>query len=182
MAHLNPEELIAKFRTARAASEGSRSVPHSLKLHRELVEACPAFTPNLLELARILRLTDEPGIEAEEMLAEVQRLLEQAVQSSNRSADSLIELAYFLNTHRNSPDEARRLLEEGAAKALSSLEDAWAGLISQLEMQEQLPQALELSARAEKIFPDSERIMGAVYDARQAAVIAGLLPPEAMKP
>jgi hypothetical protein len=74
----------------------------------------------------------------------------------------------------------RRILEEGAAKALSSLPDAWTGLILLLEMQKQLPQALELSARAEKLFPDSGRIMGAAYDARHSAVAAGILPPEAM--
>ena len=180
MAHLSPEELIAKFREARAAGEGQPGSPRQLKLQRELMEGCPAFTPNLLELARVLRLTDEPGVPAEEMLAEVQRLLEHAVQASNRSADALIELAYFLNTHRNSPVEARKLLEEGAAKALSSVEDAWAGLISLLEMEGQFPQALELSARAERIFPDSERVMGAAHAARHAAVVAGLLPPDAV--
>jgi thioredoxin-like negative regulator of GroEL len=182
MAHLSPQELLAKFRAARAAGESNRGNPDQLRLHRELVEACPAFTPNLLQLARLLRLVDEPGTDAEEMLAEVQRLLEQAVQASDRSADTLIELAYFLDTHRDSPDEARQLLEEGASKALSSLEDAWVGMIRLLEMEKRLPQALELSARAEKLFPDSGRIMGAVWDARQAAVTAGLLPPEAMDP
>jgi hypothetical protein len=182
MAHLSPQELIAKFQKARATGEGKRGHPDQMKSHRELLEACPAFMPNLLELSRLLRLVDEPGVDVNEMLAEVQQLLEQAVQSSHRSADTLIELAYFLDTHRNASAEARKLMEEGAAKALSSLEDAWAGLIRLLEMEKQLPQALELSARAERVFPDSARIMEAVWDARQAAVTAGLLPPEVMEP
>jgi len=180
MAHLSLEELLSKFQAASAAGGATRSNPEQLKFHRELAEACPAFTPNLLRLARVLRLVDEPDSEAEAMLTEVQRLLEQSVQASDRSADTLIELGYFLDTHRHEPEQARKLLEEGAAKALSSLEDAWAGLIRHLEMEKQLSQALELSARAEKLFPNSERIMGAVYDAHQAAVTAGILPPDVM--
>lgn len=177
MAHPPLEELLAKLQ---ATSGGAlRDGPDQLQAHRDLAEACPAFTPNLLRLARLLRLVDEPGTEAEPMLTEVHRLLEQAVYASDRSADALNELAYFLDTHRNEPSQARKLWEEGAAKALSSLEDAWAGLIRHLEMEKQLPQALELSARAEQFFPQSGRIMGAVSDARQAAIAAGILPPEA---
>ncbi|KFE69932.1 hypothetical protein [Hyalangium minutum] len=182
MAHLPLEELLAKFQAANAAGDASHSGLDQLRSYRELAEACPAFTPNLLRLARLLRLVDEPGTEAEAMLTEVHRLLERAVQASDRSADALIELGYFLDTHRHEPAQARKLLEEGAAKALSSLEDAWAGLIRHLEMEKQLPQALELSARAEQLFPQSGRIMGAVSDARQAAGSTGLLPPEAMEP
>ncbi|MDY7231381.1 hypothetical protein [Hyalangium rubrum] len=176
MAHLSPQDLLAKFQALReAARQEPRGSADQLKLHRELVEACPAFTPNLLELARLLRLADEPGVDVEEMLAEVHRLLEHAVQVSNRSADSLIELAYFLDTHRASPDEACKLLEEGASKALESLEDAWAGLIRLHSMEGRLPQALALSAQAEKVFPESERIQAAIADARQSALVAGLI-------
>jgi tetratricopeptide (TPR) repeat protein len=182
MAHPTPAELLASFRAARAVGEQHRADPHQLTLLRDMVAICPAFIPNLLETARLLRLTDQPDKDVEEVLDEVQQLLEHAVQASNRSPDTLIELAYFLDTHRKSPDAARKLLEEGAAKALSALEDAWTGLIRLLEMEQQLPQALELSARAEKLFPESERIMGAVYDARQSAVTAGLLPPETLDP
>jgi hypothetical protein len=178
MPHLNAEELMATLRAARKAGEGNRGNPSHLKRHRELVEACPAFAPNLIELARLLLLTEESGVSAEQSFDEVQRLLEQAVQASDRGATALIELAYFLDTIRDSPDKARILLEEGAAKALKSLEDAWAGLINLFCLEDQLPQALELSARAEKIFPDSGRIMGAVADARQSAIAAGLLPPD----
>lgn len=116
------------------------------------------------------------------MLTEVHRLLEQAVQASDGSADALIELGYFLDTHRHEPTQARKLFEEGAAKALSSLEDAWTGLIRHLEMEKQISQALELSAKAEQLFPHSGRIMGAVTDARQAAVSAGILSPDAIDP
>lgn len=119
MAHPPIEELLAKFQAASAAGEASRGTPDQLKAYRELAEACPAFTPNLLHLARLLRLVDEPGTEAEPVLTEVRRLLEQAVQASDHSADALIELAYFLDTHRHEPAQARKLWEEGAAKALS---------------------------------------------------------------
>lgn len=182
MAHLSPRELLEKLRAARLTGDGHRGHPKQLKRYREIVEMCPGFSPNLLQLARVLRLGEDPGAPVEEMLAEVHHLLEQAVQASDRSADALIELAYFLDTHRDSPEEASKLLQEGAAKALASLEDAWAGLIRLLEMNEQLPQALELSAKAERLFPESGRILAAVYDARQAAVTAGLLPPETMEP
>lgn len=178
MAHLRPEELLAKFQQAREAGQRNPRDPTPLKLYRELVEECPAFTPNLLQLARALRLVDAPGVDVEAVLAEVQHLLEHAVQASHRSADTLIELAYFLDTHRSAPDEARKLLEEGAAKALGSLEDAWAGLISLLILEGDFPQALELGERAKKVFPDSLRIISVTYDARQAAITAGLLPPE----
>jgi hypothetical protein len=151
-------------------------------LHRELVSACPAFTPNLLELARLLRLDDNPSpdLNGEELLSEVQRLLEQAVQASSRSAPALVELAYFLDTFHDSPPEAERLFEESAQKALRTVEEAWAGLISfwsSKRTPEYLKKALQLGETAEKLFPDSELIDHELSFARQLAVTDGLLPP-----
>ena len=103
MAHPSLEDLVDRMRVAREAGSANEASPEQLQQLRALVQACPAFTPNLLELARLLRLTDEPGVGSEEALAEIQRLLEQAVQASARSAPSVLELAHFLYVFRNSP-------------------------------------------------------------------------------
>ncbi|WNG57793.1 hypothetical protein F0U59_25810 [Archangium gephyra] len=75
-----------------------------MKLHRELAESCPAFTPNLLELARLLRLDNNPpaNLTSEAMEGELRQLLEQAVAASGRSASAVVELAYFLDIFHNS--------------------------------------------------------------------------------
>ena len=137
----------------------------------------PALTPNLLALARLVLTTAEPGVEAEVSLAEVQRLLEMAVQASERSAPALLELAYFLDDIRGREDEALSLMEEGASCALQNLEDAWAGLLLRYSLREQFPKALALAVRAEQVFPTSERIHDAVQSVRESALRAGLLVP-----
>lgn len=169
MAHPSTEELATKLRAALATGENGRPSPERVKLLRELADACPTFTPAVLSLARTLLVTEEPGVEPTAAFDEVQRLLEQAVQGSNRSAPALIELAYFIDSIRNSSETARPLLEEGAAKALASLEDAWAGLIRSWTLDGMLSEALALAERAEKVFPGSVRIMNAVEDARASA-------------
>jgi hypothetical protein len=168
------------MRAARAVGDARNPSREQLRQHREVVAACPAFTPNLLELARLLRLDDNPP-PGEEVLLEVQRLLEQAVQASARSAPALVELAYFLDTFHDSPPEAELLFEEGAKKALKTVEEAWAGLISfwsSKRTPESLKKALQLGETAEKLFPDSEAINHELSFARQLAVTDGLLPPE----
>ena len=168
------------MRVARAAGDVRSPSREQLRQLREVVAACPAFTPNLLELARLLRLDDNPP-PGEEVLPEVQRLLEQAVEASARSAPALVELAYFLNTFHDSPPDAESLFEEGAQKALKTVEEAWAGLISfwsSKRTAESLKKALQLGETAEKLFPDSEIIDHELSFARQLAVTDGLLPPE----
>ncbi|QRO02253.1 hypothetical protein JRI60_26165 [Archangium violaceum] len=152
-------------------------------MHRALVESCPAFTPNLLELARLLRLDDAPPPDSggEETLPEIRRLLELAVRASGRSAPALVELAYFLDIFHDSPPEAETLFEEAARRSLRTLEEAWAGLISfwsSKRTRESLSKALQLGETAEKLFPDSERIGHELRFARDLAVTDGLLPPE----
>jgi hypothetical protein len=178
MSHLSPEELMARLRAAREAGAHRRGSPAQLEPHRELAEACPAFVPNLLQLARSLLVSDEPGPAGLDTFAEIQRLLEHAVQASDRSAPALVELAYFHDSIHNDFHQARGLYEEGAAKALATLEDAWAGLLNSLVLEKKLQEALTLAGRAEKVFPASGRIMGAVQDARRAAVAAGVSLPE----
>ncbi|AKJ08290.1 hypothetical protein ATI61_1317 [Archangium gephyra] len=178
--HPTVEELLEKLRRAR---EGRGTEPlrlEQVKRYRELVAEHPTFTPALLELGRLLQLTDEPGVETEEAFVEIQRLLEQAVEVSGREAATVVELGYFLDTIRNSSERATPLYEEGAAKALGTLEDAWAGLLRAWlheRTKESLTKALELSELAEKLFPDSGRIQGDVFRARQMATEDGLLKP-----
>lgn len=181
MAHPSVEELLAEMRSAREAGGANQASAEQLRLHRELVATCPAFTPNLLELARLLLLTDEPGVDAAQAFSEVQRLLEQAVRASTRSAPALLELAHFTDSIRNAPDEAEQLFEESAATALRSLEGAWSALINLWTVQnrrETLEKALALGERAEKLFPDSAGIHADVARARSFAIHAGLLPDE----
>ncbi|HYO68130.1 MAG TPA: hypothetical protein VEU33_18835, partial [Archangium sp.] len=115
MAHSSLDEMIARMRAAREAGSANEASPEQLQRLRELARDCPAFTPNLLELARLLRLTDEPGVEREQALAEIQGVLEQAVQASGRSAPALLELAHFVDVFRESPWLAEALFEESAA-------------------------------------------------------------------
>jgi hypothetical protein len=178
MKHLSPEELLTRFRAAREAGEGRMGHPEQVRLLRSLTADCPTFTPGLLYLAWVLQLSDEaPPEDATEHFADIQRLLEQAVQSSNRSAPALVELGSFLDTIHNSP-EAEKLYEEGATRSLETLEDAWAGLLrfwKHERTKESLAKALPLAEVAEKVFPASSRIREQVEDVRRYAVEEGLL-------
>lgn len=181
MAHTSMEELLATLQQAKKAGEVDKNNPEQLRLHRELAKDCPAFTPNLLRLARLLQLIDEPGVDGQESFAEVQRLLEQAVQSSERGAPALVELGYFMDDIRNAPEQAFPLYQEGAARALETLEDAWAGMLrywTDTRTRESLGKALELAELALKVFPESERIRYYVTDARRYASQEGLPTPE----
>lgn len=98
---------------------------------------------------------------------EVQPVLQRTARSLDRGGASLVELALYIHHIHQRPAEAERLLEEGAAKALNTLEDAWAGLIRVLTVQHKLAQALELGELARRTFPDSPRICEAVEAARE---------------
>ena len=174
--HPGVKEAVERFRAARKA--GAQGTPERLRLQRELAADCPTFTPNLLDLARQLQLADEPNRQAEETFAEVQRLLEQAVVGSERGGPAVVELGHFLDTLQNAPEKATPLYEEGAARALETLEDAWAGLLRAWvheRTKESLEKALRLGELAEKLFPDSGRIQGVVQDAHNTARRDGLL-------
>ncbi len=176
MAHLSLEELMAMFRAAREAGQGRLGHPEQVRLLRELTAACPTFTPGLLYLAWALQLSEAPPADAEAGFTEIQHLLEQAVQSSNRSAPALVELGSFVDTFHNSP-EAEKLYEEGAARSLETLEDAWAGLLrfwKHERTKESLAKALPLAELAEKVFPQSPRIREHVEDLRRYATEEGL--------
>lgn len=179
MAHPSLAEMIARMRTARAAGSANDASPEQLQQLRELARDCPSFTPNLLELARLLRLTDEPAVGSEESLAELQRLLKQAVLASGRSAPALLELAHFTDVFLDSPEQAEKLFEESVSSALHALENSWAGLIGFWVMERKrdtLEKALKLGELAERVFPASPRVLNAVEEAREKAARAGLLP------
>ncbi|HSP81045.1 MAG TPA: hypothetical protein VLQ93_21155 [Myxococcaceae bacterium] len=181
MTHPSLDELTAKLRAARKAGETDQGNPEQLRLLRELLADCPAFTPNLAHLARLLQLVDQPDVDASVTFSEAQRLLEQAVQSSERSAPTLVELGYFVDDIRNAPEEAFKLYQEGADKALETLEYAWAGMIrywTDTRTRESLEQALRLGERALQVFPESERLLYYVTDAKRYAELEGLIPPE----
>jgi hypothetical protein len=178
MAHPSVEELLARMRSAREAGGANQASPEQLRRHRELVAACPAFTPNLLELARLLLLTDEPEVDSNQAFAEIQRLLEQAVHASNRSAPALLELAHFMDSIRNTPTEAETIFEESAATALRSLEASWSALINLWTVEnrkETLEKALRLSELVEKLFPPTSGIHADVARARNFAAHTGLI-------
>ncbi|NMO18360.1 hypothetical protein HPC49_34840 [Pyxidicoccus fallax] len=169
MAHLTPEELLKRFQSIREAGDARHTTLEQLRLLRELLQDCPAFAPGLLELARRLQLAEEPGLDAEEAFTEVQRLLEQAVLVSRRSAPALVELGYFLDVFRNREAEALALWEEGAATALKTLEDAWAGMLRTWageRTRESLAKALRLADRAEQLLPGSVRLQEEVERVR----------------
>jgi len=121
MAHPRLEDLVQKFEAARKAGERERGNQEQLRLHRELADECPAFSHNLLYLAQLQQVVDQPGRSAEEVLPEIQRLMESAVLGSYRSAPALLALGNF---HDGTP-KATQIYEEGEQKASATREDAW---------------------------------------------------------
>jgi hypothetical protein len=185
MAHPGLEELIAKFQASRQVGDVTRPSAEQLRLHRELAEACPAFTQNLLFLSwlllRQLWNVEDDGKDSERAFVEIQSLLEKAVLGSYRSAPALVELGFFLDTYRDSPHEAARLYEEASAKALESLKDSWWGLLRYWNAErtkETLEKALRLGEMAEKLFPEAPEIIEEMMTTRLYATQEGLLDPE----
>ncbi|NMO15011.1 hypothetical protein HPC49_37205 [Pyxidicoccus fallax] len=169
--HPSPEELMARLQAARETGDARQPSPARLQSLRELVRDCPALTPALLDLARLLPRADEPGVETEQSLGEAGKLLEQAVLVSRRSAPAVVELGYFLDVYRDSP-EAEALFEEGARTALKTLEAAWTGLLrfwAYTRTKESLEKALRLARLAEQVFPESLNLLGEVETVRTYA-------------
>jgi tetratricopeptide (TPR) repeat protein len=172
---LSPEEMLRRLQAAREAGGGKPGSAERVRLHRALAAEAPAFVPNLLELGRGLQIAED-GV-GEDTFDEAEAVLQQAVAVSQRSAPTLVELAYFLNVIRDAPQQMEPLLEEAIEKTLHLMEDAWAGLINVLVEQEKYQRALEVSERARRVFPDSVRIAMAAESAEAQAVHEGLLPP-----
>jgi hypothetical protein len=182
MAHPSLEELVQKFEAAKKAGERERGKPEQLRLHRELAAECPAFTHNLLYLARLQHLVDQPGRSAEEVLPEIQRLLESAVLGSYRSASALLALGNFLDTFQDGTPEAMKLYEEGEQKALATLADAWFFKLRNWNLErtkESLEKALRLCALVEQVFPEPNTFLeDEIQITKRYAALEGLLPQE----
>lgn len=184
MAHLSIEELMARFQVARQAGELARPSDEQLRLHRELANDCPAFTPNLLMLAWLLQrrlwTEREDARGAEMAFTDIQRVLERAVAGSSRGAPALVELGAFLDTYREAPHEAARLYEEAADKALGTVKDAWRGLLRYWNAErtkETLEKALQLGEVAERLFPEAPDLLEEITTTRRYAEQEGLLTP-----
>ncbi|WP_170115497.1 hypothetical protein [Melittangium boletus] len=114
-------------------------------------------------------MLDRQDTGAQERFDEGEQALRLAVESSGEDASALVELAHFLDVVRDSPEEAEPLFAEAAQRASKLLEEAWAGWIGVLSQQEKFDAALELSSRAQRVFPDSELIAEATALVRQSA-------------
>ncbi|WNG33640.1 hypothetical protein F0U61_08375 [Archangium violaceum] len=182
MAHPSLEELLQKFEAAKKAGEHDRGNPEQLQLHRELAGECPALTHNLLYLAKLQLLVDQPGRDAEEVLPEIQRLLESAVLGSYRSAPALLALGNFLDTFQDGTPEAMKLYDEGEQKALATLEDAWFFKLRYWNLErtkESLEKALRLCALAEQLFPEPNSLLeDEIQTTKRYAAQEGLIPPK----
>ena len=162
---------MARLQAAREAGDVRQPTQEQLRLLRELVGDCPALTPALLDLARLLPRANEPGAGTEQALTEMDGLLEQAVLVSRRSAPAVVELGYFLDVYFDSP-RAEALFEEGANTALKTLEAAWTGLLrfwGYQRTEESLRKALRLARLAEQVFPESLNLLGEVEMVRTHA-------------
>jgi tetratricopeptide (TPR) repeat protein len=138
----------------------------SLEVLDEVHEACPAFVPALLLAGR--RLQSGKGASPADVRAgmrKARKYLQQAVVASDRSAATLVELGYFLHVVEKQPQAAETMLRAGVEKALTVLEDGWAGLIDVLCSQGRLEEARELGARAHALLPGSVRIATALTPA-----------------
>ncbi len=181
MAHPSLEELVQKFEAARKSGEHERGNPEQFRLHRELAVECPGFTHNLLYLARLQLLFDQPGRTAEEVIPEIQSLLESAVLGSYRSAPALLALGNFLDTFQDGTAEAMRLYEEGEQKALATLEDAWFLKLRYWNLErtkESLEKALRLCVLAEQLFPEPNFLLeDEIQTTKRYAAQEGLFTP-----
>ncbi|NTX02665.1 hypothetical protein HUA74_06780 [Myxococcus sp. CA051A] len=178
--HPTADELMKRLLATREAGDATPASPEQLRLLRELTRDAPTFAPALLELARLLQLAEEPGVDPEVTFTEVQRLLEQSVSVSRRNPAALVELGYFLDVIRGREDDAMTLWEEGSSHALKTLEQAWAGMLRGLgdtRTKESLEKGLRLAERAEKVFPDSPRLLDEVELVREYARQDGLMKP-----
>jgi hypothetical protein len=182
MKHLSLEELVKKFDAARKAGEHERGNPEQLRLLRELAEECPAFAPNLLYLARLQQVIDQPSKSTEVVFSEIQRILELAVMASGRSAPVLLELGNFLDTFQNDTPNAVKLYEEGEQQALATLEEAWFLKIRYWNFErthESLKKALQLGELAERLFPEPGILLwDEMQTTKRYAAQEGLIPQE----
>ncbi|QSQ11321.1 hypothetical protein [Myxococcus landrumensis] len=161
--HPSPHELLELLSEARRLEWGSDA---QLRLLERLRTHCPAHVPGLLLSSRALLWAKEDLVDPTAFFAEVEQLLVAAIESADRSPEALIGLARFKSVVRDSPRDAEPLYQEAASRALSLLEEAWAGLIESLAEQEKTDEAARLSQHASRLFPASTALAEARRFAR----------------
>ncbi|MFY1826627.1 hypothetical protein ACN47A_11985 [Myxococcus fulvus] len=154
--HPSPYDLLQLLTEAKRLDWGS---PEQLRLLERLRTSCPAHAPGLLLSSRALLWgKPEPTEDPESFFASVEQLLNEALESSDRSPEALIGMARFQSVVRDSPQQAEVLYQEASTRALSALEESWAGLIESLAEQGKTEEAARLATRARALFPDSTAI------------------------
>jgi tetratricopeptide (TPR) repeat protein len=163
--HATLTELASRQRRAGRMKKASE-LEESLDVLDEVHEACPSFVPALLLAGR--RLQSSKAASPADLRAgmrKARKYLQKAVVASDRSAASLVELGYFLHVVEKQPQAAESMLRAGVEKALTVLEDGWAGLLDVLCSEGRLEEARALGKRAQTLFPDSVRIATALTPA-----------------
>ncbi|NTX09799.1 hypothetical protein HUA74_31165 [Myxococcus sp. CA051A] len=153
--HPSPHELLELLSEAKRLEWGSEE---QLRLLERLRTQCPAHVPGLLLSSRALLWGKEDLADPATFFAEVEQLLLGAVDASDRTPEALIGLARFKSVVRDAPLEAEALYREAATRALTVLEEAWAGLIESLGEQGKTEGAATTATLARTLFPDSSAL------------------------
>ncbi|MCE9669163.1 hypothetical protein LY474_15225 [Myxococcus stipitatus] len=153
--HPSPVELQRLLSSALSLERGS---PEQLQHLERLRGHCPSFVPGLLLSSRAMLWGKEDVPQPDVFFDEVERILHHALDASNRSPEALIGMARFQSVVRDAPAQAEALYREAATKALSLLEESWAGLIEAQGEQEKTAEAVDTATRASQVFPASESI------------------------
>ena len=152
MHHPSLRELQQWLAEARRLELGS---PSQVKLLGELRRHCPTFVPALLLASRAELWNPDDTTSAPTAFDEIERMLQVAVDVSDRAPGALNEQARFHSVVRDSSATAETLYREASERALQALEEAWAGLIEALGEQDKSDEAARLSERARQLFPAS---------------------------
>jgi hypothetical protein len=144
MHHPSPHELQQWLAEARRLELGS---PQQVKLLGELRRHCPTFVPALLLASRAELWNPDDTIAAQTAFDEVERMLQVAVDVSERAPGALSEQARFHSVVRDSPATAEALYREASQRALQALEESWAGLIEALGEQDKIRESASRTPR-----------------------------------
>ncbi|MBM7112469.1 hypothetical protein [Archangium primigenium] len=163
--HSSPHELQQLMAEAKGLELGS---PRQLQLLEELRARCPAFVPALLLASRAELWSGEDAEQTDAAFARIERMLQEAVELSDRSPEALMGLARFMSVVRAAPERAEALYREASQRTLELLEDSWSGLIEALGEQDKTEEAIGVAQRALCVFPNSQLIAEARAFAKMA--------------
>lgn len=150
--HPSPDELLEMLSEAKRLEWGSAE---QLKQLEQLRVCCPAYVPGLLLSSRALLWGKDDLADPASFFTEVEHLLLRALDASDRTPEALNGMARFQSVVRDAPEQAEALYREAAMKAMSALEEAWAGLIEALGEQGKTEDAARTATLASKLFPGS---------------------------